>query len=63
MEEKRGPGRPKEPNAKRGIIMVRLSEEERASMERVAEASGRRLSEWLRELGVKAAQRFEKKSR
>ena len=50
-------GRPKLPSAKRkaGRIELRVTEAEREAMEAAAERAGKTLSEWLRDLAVKAA--------
>jgi uncharacterized protein (DUF1778 family) len=52
-------GRPKLPKSERksGRIEIRVSAAEQAAMETAADNAGLRLSEWLREVALKAAQR------
>lgn len=52
-------GRPKLPKGERksGLIEIRVSGPEQAAMEAAAETTGLKLSEWLRELALRAARR------
>lgn len=54
---KRGPGRPPVPNklAKAKLLSVRLTESERAQLERAAKRDGVGLSEWARRSLIRAA--------
>lgn len=52
-------GRPKLPKSERksGRIEIRVSVQEQAAMESAAERAGLKLSEWLRDVALKAAHR------
>jgi len=54
---KRGPGRPpmREGTAKTGVFAIRLSEYERGAIEMAAGRAGKPITQWAREILVKAA--------
>lgn len=50
-------GRPKEPNARRTILTLRVSDKEREVIDQAAEVANKPPTVWMREVIVRAAKR------